>query len=280
MIAAISPAVADAVLAAEIEVGKHHKVTIGGVELHIDTIATTCIAGLIVIGLGLWLRRTVTSGVPSKIQLFWESVVGWVQGEVNAAMGKTAPFVVPLAVTLFFFILFCNWVAILPAHEYLPPATSDVNLTYAMALVVIIWVHINGIRQKGKSYFSHFVQPYKALLPLNVVEEIVKPFTLALRLFGNIFSGGIMIALIGLMPIYVAPGFNALWKVFDLGIGVIQAFIFALLTILYFGMASAGHGDDHGHGEHGHDDHSHDEHSGEVPAPDAQAQDPRELAHA
>ncbi|MGQ0623708.1 MAG: F0F1 ATP synthase subunit A [Sporichthyaceae bacterium] len=268
MITAFSPRMQDVVLAAEIEVGKHHKVTIGGVELHIDTIATTCIAGAIVIGLGLWLRNTVTSGVPSKIQLLWESVVGWVQGEVNNALGKTAPFVVPLAVTLFFFILFCNWVAILPAHEYLPPATSDVNLTYAMALVVIVWVHVNGIRQNGASYFNHFAQPYKALVPLNIIEELVKPFTLALRLFGNIFSGGIMIALIGLLPVYLAPpAFNAVWKIFDLGIGLIQAFIFALLTILYFGMAAAGHGD---HDEHAH--HDDDAHGGK--------DDAKELAHA
>lgn len=248
----------DVVVAAEIEVGKHHKLDIGPISVHIDTIATTVIAGAIVIGMGLWLAKTATSGVPSKIQLFWEAVVGWVQGEVNNAMGKQSPFVVPLAVTLFFFILLCNWVALIPAHEYLPPATADVNLTYSLALVVIIWVHINGIRKKGsKAYFSHFVQPYKALLPLNIVEEIVKPFTLALRLFGNIFSGGIMVALIGLMPIYIAPFPNAVWKLFDMGIGVIQAFIFALLTILYFGMASAGHGDsDHdGAEDHGHDAH-------------------------
>ena len=248
----------DLVMAADIEVGHHHKLDIGGISVHLDTIITTCISGGLVIILGLWLAKTVTSGVPSKIQLFWEAVVGWVQGEVKNSMGDTSPFVVPLAVGLFFFILFCNWIALLPSHEYLPPATSDVNLTYSMALVVIIWVHVNGIRKKGAgAYFSHFVQPYKALMPLNIIEEIVKPFTLALRLFGNIFSGGIMIALIGLLPVYfVPPVFNAAWKIFDMGIGLIQAFIFSLLTILYFGMASAGHGDhgdDHGSG---HDDHT------------------------
>lgn len=256
----------DLVMAADVEVGHHHKISIGGIEFHIDTIATTCIAGAIVILMGLWLARTATSGVPSKIQLFWEAVVGWVQGEVNNSLGKTSPFVVPLAVTLFFFILFCNWVALLPAHEYLPPATSDVNLTYAIALVVIIWVHVNAVRLNGIGTFKHLAQPYKALLPLNVLEEIVKPFTLALRLFGNIFSGGIMIALIGLMPIYIAPVPNVMWKMFDLGIGVIQAFIFALLTILYFGMA-ASHG-----GEHGHDDHD-DSH-------DKAHDENKELAHA
>ena len=83
------------------------------------------------------------------------------------------------------------------------------------------------------------------LLPLNILEELVKPITLALRLFGNIFAGGIMLALIaGLIPhlrSLWAP--NMVWKTFDMLIGAIQAFIFALLTVLYFGMAGAGHGD-------------------------------------
>jgi F-type H+-transporting ATPase subunit a len=111
---------------------------------------------------------------------------------------------------------------------------------------VILGVWTYGIREKGvKGYFKHFVEPFPILLPLNIIEELVKPVTLALRLFGNIFAGGIMIALIGLLPIYVfwAPGI--LWKLFDMFIGGVQAFIFALLTILYFGMAGAGHGDDH-----------------------------------
>ncbi|MEP6665632.1 MAG: F0F1 ATP synthase subunit A, partial [Nocardioidaceae bacterium] len=88
-----------------------------------------------------------------------------------------------------------------------------------------------------------------------LIEEIVKPFTLALRLFGNIFSGGIMLAIIGLLPAYVLWGPNGLWKLFDLFIGLIQAFIFALLTILYFGMAGSTHADDSTHAK-GHDERS------------------------
>jgi F-type H+-transporting ATPase subunit a len=269
----------DVVVAADIEVGKHRKFTLGGITFHGDTIAATFVAAAIIVIFALMLRRSVTSGVPGRLQLFWETVVDWVDGEVTNAMGKQSPFVTPLAVALFFFILISNWLALLPVHEYMPPATADVNLTYALGLFVVIWVNINGVRKKGaKAYFSHFVQPYKALLPLNVIEELVKPFTLALRLFGNIFSGGIMVALIGLMPVYIAPFPNALWKIFDLGIGVIQAFIFALLTILYFGMASAGHGG----GDHDHDD-AHGKHHG-AEADDLDAEDPRyeeaELAHA
>ncbi len=82
------------------------------------------------------------------------------------------------------------------------------------------------------------------MLPLNVLEELIKPITLALRLFGNIFAGGIMLALIapdaGLHPVGAQ---RAAGSCFDMAIGGIQAFIFALLTVLYFAMAGAGHGD-------------------------------------
>ena len=117
-----------------------------------------------------------------------------------------------------------------------------------------VWVY--GIRQKGaKGYFGHFLEPFPVLLPLNILEELVKPITLALRLFGNIFAGGIMLALIGLIPIWSSWVPNLLWKGFDMFIGAIQAFIFALLAVLYFAMAGAGH-DEH------EDDHA-DEHAQE-----------------
>jgi F-type H+-transporting ATPase subunit a len=72
------------------------------------------------------------------------------------------------------------------------------------------------------------------MFPINVVEEIAKPLTLALRLFGNIFSGVIMVSLIALFPAFLLWAPEVLWKLFDAGIGLIQAFIFALLTVLYF----------------------------------------------
>jgi F-type H+-transporting ATPase subunit a len=74
-------------------------------------------------------------------------------------------------------------------------------------------------------------------MPINVVEELAKPISLSLRLFGNIFAGGILVALIALFPPYVLWAPNAIWKAFDLFVGAIQAFIFALLTILYFSQS-------------------------------------------
>ena len=116
-------------------------------------------------------------------------------------------------------------------HFHLLPApTADTNLTYAMALTVMIGAWSYGISQKGaKGYFSHFLEPYKFLLPLNIIEEITKPISLALRLFGNIFAGGILLALIaslsawtvGFLPVggVLSVLFGVMWKVFDMAIG-------------------------------------------------------------
>ena len=244
-----------------IEIGHHVQREWMGMTFNIDTIWSTLIAGTIVILLGFWAKANLTKvpadHVPTKIQLIWEAIVGEVTKQVEDNLGKVNPFVVPLAVALFFFILVANWFELIPSKlnedsgHLLAAPTADTNLTYALAAVVIVGVWSFGIRSKGvKGYFKHFLEPFPVLLPLNILEELVKPITLALRLFGNIFAGGIMLALIGLIPLWGMWLPNILWKLFDMFIGGIQAFIFALLTILYFGMAGAHHGDEHADEEH------------------------------
>ncbi|WP_310962662.1 F0F1 ATP synthase subunit A [Nocardioides terrisoli] len=226
-----------------------------GMTFNIDTIWTTLIAGGIVIVLGFVVRARLTrpeiDHVPSKLQLMWEGVVNEVNTQVEDNLGKIHPFVAPLAIALFFFILVANWLEIIPTElnkkaHLLPAPTADTNLTYAMAILAMVGVWVYGIRQKGaRKYFKHFLEPFPALAPLNIIEELVKPVTLALRLFGNIFAGSIMLALIGVLPFYFLWAGDVVWKLFDMFIGAIQAFIFALLVVIYFGMAGAGHGDDH-----------------------------------
>ena len=265
-----------AFLPAEIKIGEHVVRKLGGISFNLDTIWTTAIAGGLVLLLGFLARRALTRDtedhVPTKLQLFWETIINQVNTQVEDNLGRVHPYVAPLAISLFFFILFANWLELLPTElndktHLLPAPTSDTNLTYAMALLVMVSVWTYGIRQKGvRGYFRHFIEPFPILLPLNVLEELIKPLTLALRLFGNIFAGGIMLALIGLLPIYVLWAPNLLWKLFDMAIGGIQAFIFALLTVLYFAMAGAGH-DDHGD-EHAKDEHAADEHDADkTPVP-------------
>ncbi|MBA3417393.1 MAG: F0F1 ATP synthase subunit A [Geodermatophilaceae bacterium] len=230
--------------AEEIEIGVHPTATFFGLTFNLDTMLATVIAGVLVVGLGLFVRARVTAGVPSGAQLFLEGVNAQVRRQVEDSVGiKTAPFVVPLAMTLFLFILTANWLAVLPSEHYVPPPTADVNLTFALALLVIGWVQVTGIRKRGAGpYFKHFAQPYWWLLPLNLIEELAKPVSLALRLFGNIFAGGIIISLIAGLPAYLLWAPTATWKLFDLFIGLIQAFIFALLTVLYFGSATSEEG--------------------------------------
>jgi F-type H+-transporting ATPase subunit a len=226
------------VLAAELEIGHHHQVTIGGFTFNVDTIWSSVVAGVIVLGAALYMARRAQSGRPSKLQLAFETMVDAVEKQVKSSMGDVAPFVVPLAMTLFLYILIANWLELIPTQGYLTSPSADINMTLALALLVIVWVHVAHIKQKGLGpYLRHYASPYPALIPLTVLEEIVKPFTLALRLFGNIFAGGIMLAIIGLIPAWLLWLPNGLWKGFDMAIGVIQAFIFALLTILYFGFA-------------------------------------------
>ncbi|MDQ2754386.1 MAG: F0F1 ATP synthase subunit A [Actinomycetota bacterium] len=232
-------------LAINIPVGDHVTRKVFGTTLNIDTIWNTAVAGVIVLGLGFYVRRKATSGVPSKLQLFWEMIVGTVGDQVENALGPRYRRVVPLAVAIFMMVLVGDWLEILPGlyhnTDYSPAPTADVNLCYALGILVFILTNVAGIRAKGVGrYFKHFFRKPVLMFPLHILEELVKPLTLGLRLFGNLFAGGIMIALLLSFPIIVAPvsvGFSVLWKLFDMFIGVIQAFIFALLTILYFQFA-------------------------------------------
>ncbi len=253
------------VQAADIKIGEHVEREFLGITFNMDTIWTMLIAGVVVVVLGFWARKQLTrstdSHVPTKLQLTWEFVINEVSSQVEDNLGRAHRTVVMLAVAEFFFILVCNWLEMIPSEpnedwHFLPSPTADTNLTYAMAIVVIVAAWIYGIRTRGaKAYFSHFLQPFPFLLPLNIIEEITKPISLALRLFGNIFAGGILLALIGSLTHWTVGAlpvggvlsvfFAVLWKLFDMAIGLIQAFIFALLTVLYFGQAAGSGHDDH-----------------------------------
>ncbi len=235
---------------AAIEVGHHTEAEWFGMTVNTDTVLATAIAGAIVIALAFYLRSKVTStGVPSGVQLVFETITVQMRNQVETAIGmRIAPFVLPLAVSLFVFILVANWLAVFPwqytdstgaAHEVLKAPAADINFVLALALFVFICYHAAGVWRRG--ILGHPKQVLKGhvafLAPINLVEEVAKPISLSLRLFGNIFAGGIMVALIALFPAYILWAPNAIWKAFDLFVGLIQAFIFALLTILYFGQS-------------------------------------------
>jgi len=248
------------ILAAEsgIQVGHHTEAHWFGLTVNVDTVLGTAVAAVLVLALAFFLRAKVTStGVPNGVQLFWEAITVQLRNQIEAAIGmKIAPFVLPLAVTLFVFILIANWLSVLPVqytdssgaiHELIKPPASDINFVLALALFVFICYHAAGVWRRGP--LGHPVALLKGhvalMAPINLVEEIAKPISLSLRLFGNIFAGGILVALIALFPPWIMWAPNAIWKSFDLFVGAIQAFIFALLTILYFSQSMELHDEEH-----------------------------------
>ncbi|MEE4022547.1 F0F1 ATP synthase subunit A [Gordonia sp. PKS22-38] len=237
-----------------IEVGHHTEVEWFGLTFNLDTIISTSIAALVVIALAFVVRFKVTSKRPNTVQLYFETLTGQMRSQIENSIGmKIAPYLLPLAVTLFTFILIANWIGVLPvqygttnaegldvSHELLKTPTSDVNFVYALALFVFVGYHLAGFRRRG--LLGHPARLVKGhaigLAPINIIEELAKPVSLSLRLFGNMFAAATMLAVIALLPAWGMWLPNALWKSFDLFVGFIQAFIFSLLTILYFSQAT------------------------------------------
>lgn len=230
------------VLAADsgVEIGNHWTVEVAGYSLNMDTIVGTLLSGAIVIGLGLWVARGANAGNPTRLQIFFETIKEAIEDQVEENLGiKTAPWVVPFAFAIAMLILFSNLLAILPTEAILPPPTADVNLTFALALVVMFVVWWTAIKRQPGRFFGHFKNP------MAIVEEITKPISLSLRLFGNVLSGTIMIQLIVALPVYILWAPFTIWKLFDIFIAVLQAVIFTILTIIYLGQAIGEDADAH-----------------------------------
>ena len=195
--------------------------------VHVDmSITNSVLAMMIAVGLTLvffFLSTVRATVIPGRLQVMAEGIFGLIDDLTESIIGHDGRQFFPYVFTLFLFILVANLLALIPTGhhpEYMPPPASDVNLTYALALLVIVWMHIAGVRKNGfRGYYRHLVQPYWFMLPINIVEEIAKPLTLALRLFGNIFSGVIMVSLIALFPAFLLWAPEVLWKLFDAAIG-------------------------------------------------------------
>jgi F-type H+-transporting ATPase subunit a len=238
-----------AVLAANINVGEHSTFKFLGLTFNLDTMYATAIAAVATVLFLWWVARKASSRVPNKTQVVVEAVVTQTRNFVSQAVQHDVPsWLVPLGVSLFFFILFCNWLGWFPSGhhpERLAPPTSDVNLVYAMTVWVVILYTYLGLKRKKHRYVVDWFRAKPAGIRtfILLLEQIVNPLSLSLRLFGNIFAGTIMLAVIALLPVYMFPLYGLgdfVWRLFDSGfIAPIQAFIYAFLTILYFGFATA-----------------------------------------
>lgn len=181
----------------------------------------------------------------SPLQNGIEVIVKFVRDQIESMMGRKADAFIPLIGSLFIFILVSNWTALLPipffvdgdVEWYMPP-TSSISTTAALSLIVMCSVMTYGMEKNGFfRYFKRFFEPVIFLFPLNILSEISNAVSLAIRLYGNIMSGGLLVTIIFALAPIVLPG---LVNIYGLLAGTIQPYIFSVLAMVYI---SAGMGD-------------------------------------
>jgi F-type H+-transporting ATPase subunit a len=235
--------------------------------LHVDTLVTTLVVGILVFGFLWWVVRGATSGVPGKRQALVEMLVEFVNDQAKSIYHGSSSLVAPLALTTFTLVLFLNAMDFVPVdiaaqatHTFAPHwrlvPTADVNTTFALAISVFILFIAYAIRAKGLGGWIHelMTSPFgknpllwPANLLMNVVEYLSKPLSHSLRLYGNIYAGEIIFLLLGLWAATGIAGtifggvLNLGWAIFHILIVALQAFIFMMLTIVYLAMAEEHH---------------------------------------
>lgn len=169
--------------------------------------------------------------IPYGIQNLVEMIVEWLEKLMDANLGVEGRRVAtPFVLTLFLYIFVGNELGLMPSiGVHLSSPTNDINVALGLSITVAVATYIIGILQQGPSYFKHLVSPFALMLPLNIIEELAKPLTMALRLFGNILAGEILLAVLYMLVPWVVPN---LWIGFSLIIGFLQAFIFTMLTVI------------------------------------------------
>jgi len=245
---------------------------VGGFRIDLSIILTLFVSGAITFIIARLAVRKLSVTNPSKMQNFMEWVVEFVHNTVASTMPlHRAKAFVSLGMTLIMFIFISNLLglpfAIVTEHtkelslfgipivteaaiqaaiakghhgaEYLwwKSPTADISVTLGFAAIVFVLVHYLGLTRNTKHYLKHYFQPYWFFFPLNLLEAIVKPITLAVRLFANIFAGEILIATILMAGVFGIP-FMMAWQGFSIFVGAIQAFLFTILTMVYISQAS------------------------------------------
>jgi F-type H+-transporting ATPase subunit a len=210
-----------------------------GVVINMQTMYMTWITMAVVLVLFVMAARNPKL-VPSGLQNVMEFFVDFLNGLMEGVLGaKGSKFMAPFIITLFMFIFIANEIGMLPqvgVHWTSP--TNDINTCFGLSLTVAIGVYLVGIMKHGLGHFKHFVSPSVAFLPLHLLDEITKPLTMALRLFGNILAGEILLIVLYQLAPWVVP---ELWVMFSLFIGFLQAFIFTMLALTSYAIVFAHH---------------------------------------
>ncbi|MBO4520584.1 MAG: F0F1 ATP synthase subunit A [Alphaproteobacteria bacterium] len=199
------------------------------------TIASTWIV-MIVLMIVSWLatRHLKTGNKVSHWQTAMEVIVKAIYGQINEVTKSNAMTYMPFIGTLFIFILTCNILTIIP--EFKTP-TASLSTTGALALMVLFGVPFFGIKTAGvKKYLKKYIEPSPAMLPFNILSEITSTGAMAVRLFGNVLSGVIIGSICMILVPFILP---LPMQVLGLFTGMIQAYIFAMLALMYVSSVRA-----------------------------------------
>jgi F-type H+-transporting ATPase subunit a len=185
---------------------------------------------MLVLTAGAWMLRPGRGGVPrSRWETAAEAVVAGIRGQIREISGRDGgDDYLPFIGTIFLFIALSNVLHVLPGWH---APTGSLSTTAALALCVAVGVPVFGIRKSGwREYLRHYASPTPLMLPFHLISEVSRTIALAVRLFGNIMSGSMLAALLlAIAPLFVPVLVQAL----DLLIGLIQAYIFSILAMVY-----------------------------------------------
>jgi len=247
--------------------GSEEAAAMGFNALHVDSLLWSLGLGVIFCWLFSKVAKTATSGVPGKLQNFIEIIVEFVDNNVKDMFHGRNPLVAPLALTIFVWVFLMNLMDLVPVdfvpwvlsllgvhYQKIVPST-DPNVTLGMALGVFVLMLYYSVKIKGVGGFVKelTMHPFNhpVFIPVNLFMELVgllaKPFSLGLRLFGNMYAGEMIFILIAVM--YSAGwlfglfgGFLQIgWAIFHILVITLQAFIFMVLTVVYLSMAHEDH---------------------------------------
>lgn len=225
------------------------------ISFDVMTVAMGLAVSLVLVVLALWLRRAIPrepEATPDGRGAFLLGLLEFLERQLLSGYPKeVARALFPLISTLFLYVLLSNWLSVIP---YAQSPTQNLNVTLGLALMVYVLSHLYAIRYKGlRRHIRGYLEPYPFLLPMNLIGDFGRTLSHAFRLFGNIFGGAILTAIVLnlasrallKMPPYMKPiaflggvsmgTFLNLW--FGLFVGLIQALVFALLASVYIKLA-------------------------------------------
>lgn len=207
--------------------------SLGPFAINATLVFTWVVMALLVLGSWLITRNLTPDETLTRRQAVLEAVVTLIRGQIRDITQQSPDRYLAFIGTLYLFIAAANLLAIIPGYE---PPTGSLSTTTALALCVFFAVPYFGIRQRGVlGYLRTYLQPTFFMLPFNIIAEISRTLALAIRLFGNILSGNILVAImVTIIPLFVPTILQALGLV----IGQIQAYIFAVLAAVYIASAT------------------------------------------